>query len=199
MPKELFHTITEEKRNRIINAGLEEFSSHLFYDASINRIVKNADISRGSFYQYFEDKEDLIFYLVEEYLKKRINEMFVGTDIGNMNIYEIHRMIFETSLANENKYNVFLKMLYISMDQKLRDRFEKLRNEMIQDVVKTEFSIYLEKYKDRLEEFKILNNMLGSISMGLKAMMMAQNISKKEIMRIYDIEIQILRGEIRFD
>lgn len=58
MPKQTYLNLDKEKKDRLIEACLEEFSNYTFTDASINRIIKNADISRGSFYQYFEDKED---------------------------------------------------------------------------------------------------------------------------------------------
>lgn len=36
----------------------------MFSEASINRIVKAAQIPRGSFYQYFDGKEDLFSYVI---------------------------------------------------------------------------------------------------------------------------------------
>jgi len=58
MPKQTFYNLEKDKKDRLIEACLEEFSSYTFTDSSINRIIKNSDISRGSFYQYFENKED---------------------------------------------------------------------------------------------------------------------------------------------
>ena len=59
MPKSTFYNIDEEKRERIIEVIIEEFSENTYDTASINQIVKNADIAKGSFYQYFEDKLDI--------------------------------------------------------------------------------------------------------------------------------------------
>ena len=53
MPKQTFYNLEKDKKDRLIEACLEEFSSYTFTDSSINRIIKNAEISRGSFYQYF--------------------------------------------------------------------------------------------------------------------------------------------------
>lgn len=65
MPKDTFFRLPEEKRNRIFKAAVNEFSTVTFTDASINRIIREAQIPRGSFYQYFEGKEDLYLYLME--------------------------------------------------------------------------------------------------------------------------------------
>lgn len=66
MCTETFLRLPEEKRTRFLNAAWEEFTSTRFADVSINQIVRKAGIPRGSFYQYFLDKEDLFAYLLEE-------------------------------------------------------------------------------------------------------------------------------------
>lgn len=66
MPSNTFFRLPEEKRQRLLNAAWEEFSRVSFADASINQIIHAANISRGSFYQYFTDKEDLTAYMLGE-------------------------------------------------------------------------------------------------------------------------------------
>lgn len=64
MPTATFHRLPEEKRKRLIDACWGELTRVRFTDVSINRIIAAARIPRGSFYQYFGDKEDLIRYLL---------------------------------------------------------------------------------------------------------------------------------------
>lgn len=66
MPTATFHRLPEEKRKRLIEACWGELTRVRFTDVSINRIIAAAHIPRGSFYQYFGDKEDLIRYLLED-------------------------------------------------------------------------------------------------------------------------------------
>ena len=66
MPTNTFFRLPGEKRQRLMEAAWEEFSRRSFAEVSINRIVLAARIPRGSFYQYFEDKEDLFHHLVGE-------------------------------------------------------------------------------------------------------------------------------------
>lgn len=70
-----FQNLKEDKKNRIIDAALEEFSLRPFNEASITNIVKNADISRGSFYQYFGNKENIYKYLVNYLYAKHRDEL----------------------------------------------------------------------------------------------------------------------------
>lgn len=66
MCTETFLRLPEEKRRRFLDAAWEEFTSARFTDVSINQIVRRAGIPRGSFYQYFAGKDELLAYLLEE-------------------------------------------------------------------------------------------------------------------------------------
>lgn len=66
MPKATFFNLPEEKKRRIYNAAVREFATRRFSEASLNHIVKSAGIPWGSFYQYFEGKEDLFLYMLNE-------------------------------------------------------------------------------------------------------------------------------------
>ncbi len=66
MPKTTFFNLPEEKRQAILDAALEEFAAYSYEQASVNRIVARSGIAKGSFYQYFEDKRDLYFYLLQQ-------------------------------------------------------------------------------------------------------------------------------------
>lgn len=74
MPTKLFNELPEEKKQRITQAALEEFAANRFDNASTNTIVKNCDISKGSLFKYFENKEDLYFYLVDTVAAKMAQE-----------------------------------------------------------------------------------------------------------------------------
>ena len=74
MPTKLFNELPEDKKQRITQAALEEFAANRFDNASTNTIVKNCDISKGSLFKYFENKEDLYFYLVDTVAAKMAQE-----------------------------------------------------------------------------------------------------------------------------
>lgn len=66
MPTSTFFRLPEEKRARLVEAGWMEMTQVRFTDISISRIIAAAHIPRGSFYQYFDGKEDLTRYLLED-------------------------------------------------------------------------------------------------------------------------------------
>ena len=79
MPKRRFDKLDPELRGRILKAAALEFGTHGYADASLNRIVEQAGISKGSMYYYFEDKEDL-FSMVLQDLEER------SADLGKLPI-----------------------------------------------------------------------------------------------------------------
>ena len=68
MPSATFYNLPAEKRERLLRAAREEFSRVPYESASVNRIIRSAGIPRGSFYMYFQDKEDLFRYLLKGYV-----------------------------------------------------------------------------------------------------------------------------------
>ena len=113
MPSDTFLRLNDEKKKKLIDASFKEFSLYNFNDVSINRIIKEAGISRGSFYMYFVDKKDLYFYLLEQHLEILINNM--KTDLIK-NKGDLFKM-FQNNIKEEfnsfknNNINFFKKSL----------------------------------------------------------------------------------------
>lgn len=68
MPSATFLNLPAEKQDRLLEAATREFSRRPFTEASINQIIKEAGIPRGSFYMYFADKEELFRYVMSGYV-----------------------------------------------------------------------------------------------------------------------------------
>lgn len=100
MPKDTFFNLPEEKRNRIIETAVKEFKEYSFDSSSINRIVENSEISKGSFYQYFEDKEDLYGYIIDIIVQKKLE--YVSPVMANPfdhDIFTLLREAFKSGLS----------------------------------------------------------------------------------------------------
>lgn len=74
MPKQTFFNLPDAKKEHIIHAAVEEFSKAPYQEISINHLIKCMEIPTGSFYQYFEDKRDLYFYILSYYLDCLLEE-----------------------------------------------------------------------------------------------------------------------------
>lgn len=62
MPKETFVNLKPHKKEKIIEATIKELSLHPYEHVNLANIIRDAGIARGSFYQYFTDKDDLYMF-----------------------------------------------------------------------------------------------------------------------------------------
>lgn len=129
MIKKTFYNLPYEKRKRITDAVIKEFMERPNEKVSINRIIKTAGISRGSFYQYFDDKVDLIEIITKtmfeessnkakEILKLSCGDLFVmyikmfdyfGDYSSQKQTMKIMRNIVDSFKANDDLVSEYLK------------------------------------------------------------------------------------------
>ena len=106
MPKETFFNLPQKKRELIKNAAIDEFVEHGYENASINRMVEACKIAKGSFYQYFEDKKDVLMYLMDITAKAKIASLSpILMDSQDLNFFDLIRELWLGGLrfANENQ------------------------------------------------------------------------------------------------
>ncbi len=125
MPKQTFFNLPYEKQHHLLAAAQNEFSRVPLHKAVISNIIKSAQISRGSFYQYFEDLDDLFFYLLAEHVKKN-QEQFIGQlkenegDLVETFIRVFHHMLKD--FQDEN-HRVFFRNAFLNMNHKVSNAF----------------------------------------------------------------------------
>ncbi|MEO9103531.1 MAG: TetR/AcrR family transcriptional regulator [Terrimesophilobacter sp.] len=59
MVRPRFLKLPQQQQQVILHAALQEFAAHGYRDASLNRVIDAAGISKGSMYYYFDGKPDL--------------------------------------------------------------------------------------------------------------------------------------------
>jgi AcrR family transcriptional regulator len=70
MVRPRFAKLPSAQQRAILSAALNEFATHGFHDASLNRVIHAADISKGSMYYYFDSKEDLYIHVTRVELER---------------------------------------------------------------------------------------------------------------------------------
>lgn len=82
-----------ERKEEVIIAALDEFTIKKYEQASLNKIIKNSKISKGTFYYHFENKEALYLYLLKEGVDLKwtyISENMVNkeSDFSQLDIFD---------------------------------------------------------------------------------------------------------------
>ena len=114
MPTSTFFNLPEDKKNKILKAANKEFERVPIEQVSIKNIVESAEIARGSFYQYFEDKEDLFQYIMSAKMGNMQNKLIEMIEHENGNIINIFINMYEylIKIVKIKKNNKFFKQIF---------------------------------------------------------------------------------------
>lgn len=138
--KEENEIIREERRSSILEVALRLFANKGYESTSISQIAKEAGISKGLIYNYFESKEALLKSLVTELneMEKDYWEEIQDEDPKVMlrNIFEIY---FKILVNNKNKLRLVTALTF---------QIEKF--DFIQDLASQKMSNYLYLFEDIL-------------------------------------------------
>ncbi len=100
MPQQTFFNLPEEKRQQILQVVIDEFAENDYESVSISRIVARAGIAKGSFYQYFKDKEDLYTYLLDLMVEAKKEVLSLDRpDPNHVGIFAYLRWMAEAGVA----------------------------------------------------------------------------------------------------
>lgn len=136
-----------EKKNQLIEAALNEFTNKTFDEASLNNIIKNAGMSKGSFYYHFKNKKELYTFIYVESGNAKIN--FLNKELKNSkeeikdkNLFEILKLYGYFGFKFGKEYPVyyqFAKKLYEEKNEELIDdlkkKFTHISEAMLDDLI----------------------------------------------------------------
>ncbi|CAH2713785.1 hypothetical protein BACCIP111895_00939 [Neobacillus rhizosphaerae] len=196
MPKITFYNLPDNKKKMLIHAAKKEFSRVPLNDASISNIIKTARIPRGSFYQYFEDKEDAYFFLLNEFVIN-INDNFV------LLLKKYDGDLFETmidffQLIIEEEENVtFLENAFLNMTYKIEYTFSKIfrdceSNENIKEITDLINTSGLNISNDR--DLRHIMQIISTITFRNVVEKFGKELSQQEALSNYIIEINLLKN-----
>ena len=191
MPKSTFFNLSSEKREKIEKAIENEFGRTTFEKASISNIIENAKIPRGSFYQYFEDKEDAIKYIVKKYMKKekeKIRNILIEVD-GN--IFDATIEIFEymiESVKEKDKFNLYRNILEELKKNNINIFQEEKQQRNIEEIINMEI-LNINSKEDIRYMLKIVSAMARTISIEVITGKISKEKGKENLIK----ELEILK------
>ncbi len=197
--KKTFYNLPEEKRHRIIDAIMKEFSSATTEKVSINRIIKTANISRGSFYQYFDDKVDLVEVLTTTFVDISLEKAYNALKISNGDIFYTYEKLFDiiAGLADDDKQRMILKNLLKNLRANDDLISEYLLNRCNGFVSLQEISKHFNtdnlKYRDEYD-VKCLSQILVQVLKNAIFDVFVMNEDKEKIRKSYLRKLEIVKS-----
>ncbi len=128
-------------KERLIQSALKEFADNYYDIASINSIIKNSNTSKGTFYHYFKDKEDLYLQIIDIavqekiiYIEKRLNGILTNKS--------------EISLFNKNFQALIQAGIEFAVEHPM---FSEMGMKMFQEPNNHILNKIIDKYGNRTE------------------------------------------------
>jgi len=132
-----------EKRQRILRAAVQAFAEKGYLNATISEIASLAEVSEGTVYEYFKNKEDLLFCISEEHFQDHLNQLEKNFGINNpgnrLRFFIQHH--FQLYLNAPEFLVVFLTLVlfnrqfYKSSAYKSLQRYVQALEEVVQKVI----------------------------------------------------------------
>lgn len=187
MPTQTFINLEKNKKNKIIDAIINEMMKNSYEYINIANIIREAEIPRGSFYQYFKDKSDLFDYMFI-YIGTKKKEFFgnlmqIDTDIpfldrflkmyqygvlfaqSNPKLFSVGRKMLESPYYHQNPLTKSVAMqtkeMFVGMIKKDQDmgRIRKEIDPKILAEMMTDYMINFSIDEVLKENFEVKNVM----------------------------------------
>lgn len=201
LPKITFFNLPEEKKQSLMHAIKQEFSRVPFYEASITNIIKTARIPRGSFYQYFEDKEDAFFFLLNELTKENKKNFIYLLKKNSGDLFETMMEFFYLIIKEKDHFH-FLKNMFLNMTYKIENTFARSFRGQERNESYKELSAVLDKAKLNVSDEKELASAMQiilAVTFRHFVKKFAQDLSIEESMEQYRLEMNLLKKGLSRD
>jgi AcrR family transcriptional regulator len=100
----------ERTRARLLEAAAAEFGERGFHDASISGITGRAGTALGTFYTYFDSKEELFRCLVQE-MSNKVKTRAGAAVTPDMDPFAVERTALESFLAFAREHKVIYRII----------------------------------------------------------------------------------------
>lgn len=120
-----------KSRETLLKVSLEEFGLNSYEKASLNNIIKNAGVSKGSFYYHFKNKEDLYKHLLQEsvaakwaYIRHYSQEN--GEDFSGMDMFDKFLYQAKAGIRFAGEYPAYHQLGLMFAKERGTEIYEKL-------------------------------------------------------------------------
>ena len=198
MPSKRFENLPEEKQARIRQAALEELSRVPFSEVSINQIIRNAGIPRGSFYEYFEDKYDLLCHVLCGFRQAQQQHMTDSLVALDWDIFAVAVEILDHTLECADKTGfAYYKNIFVSLSPSIKGIREIFH--LGPDEIAEMLMPHLPKMKLALrsqEELSCFVELLITLVLATTGMIFLDAEHKDEIRERFILKLEMLRSGV---
>lgn len=165
-----FENLNQEKKEKILNACIQEFLEKGYDKASTNSIIREAGISKGILFHYFKSKQGLFFYLLDYCLKKFMDEFQKYPLTETKDIFQRFSELGIIKLKVAQDYPQIVRLFMEALSSSpanLRTEIEKKYQQVLQEFMPGFFvNIDCSKFRQGVEPeraMKIIRLFIGAL------------------------------------
>ena len=160
----------EEKRRSIALASRELLLEHGIKNITISKIAECAGVGKGTIYEYFSNKEDIVFEIISVFIAEHEEQLYALIDEDISTKEKIKRslsMIYSTP-DYEKQLTIYREFLAISLTSEVEEMIE------FSEACRARFMTIIDRIIDEAiangeikPEAKAMSEMLHTYSIGL--------------------------------
>ncbi|MEH7074524.1 TetR/AcrR family transcriptional regulator [Neobacillus drentensis] len=189
-----FFNLEKEKQDRIINAAIKEFADKGYDRASTNEIVKEAGISKGLLFHYFQNKKQLFLFIFDYCYELIIDEFYKKINLQETDFFMRMRqaiMVKVEMLAIYPDIFKFIQEVFLEESPEIKVEFDKKKAELTHiNIEKAYEGIDFSKFREDVD----LKKMIKMISWTFEKMS-DEALYKAKLSPTHDIDYQKIQVE----
>jgi len=162
--KEQFEEIRKEKASRIKQVALELFANEGYHLTSISKIAKNANISKGLLYNYFESKEELIKEIIKDGIVESYS-FFDPNNDGELSSDEFEFFVRQNFQLIKQKKQFYKFFYTILMQPDVQELVQHESMELGTKVQTITHNYFASRFKDAETEMLIYSSLIKGLNM----------------------------------
>lgn len=110
--KQQFANLRTERRQEILNAALKVFANHGYHSASVSMVAKEAGVSKGLMYNYFESKEAVLLTLVNDLFDHVVELMRIvpGEVFTRERFIELIEISIDVAVKEPERWKLYMSL-----------------------------------------------------------------------------------------
>ncbi|MDD4113860.1 MAG: TetR/AcrR family transcriptional regulator [Herbinix sp.] len=209
---ESFENLSDAKKQTIINASFRIFGEHSYSKASVEDIVKEAGISKGSLFYYFGSKKNFFLYLYEYATKIMKQVVDIPNENGKPKYLEKTDFFERLEDIKERKMKLsilhpymssFIKKAPFETAQDVYGNIQEINQRLIHERISDFFyNLDSHKFRDGIDPFMVLQ-LISWCSEGVVSQIQIKNmmnpqkkdneIDYNEVIQLYDQYVAMIR------
>lgn len=179
-----------ERKLQVIKKAHQLFIEKGFQATSIQDILDFSGISKGTFYNYFSSKNELLielFKTIYTKLEKDRADLLIGKDPADINIF-IQQIEMQMHTNRANKLISLFEEVFFSKDEELKEFIKRGQLRMIRWIYERFIDLFGEEKKPYLLDCSIM--FMGILNHNIKFNLMGQESGNASIHRVVKYSVE---------